>query len=93
MLIALRTARDPSQVLSRDQPVAGQAALEPPAVSPTEWIGETRPRDGRVVATEGGPEGRALWEQASTKDEPKRGIGRLVSGRGGITWQPKAAGS
>jgi MFS family permease len=48
------------------RPDAGPDASVLPASSPTVRIGETRPRDGRVVATRGGPAGRALREQAST---------------------------
>jgi hypothetical protein len=42
----------------------GTALREQSAVN---QVAETRPWEGRVVDTEGGPEGRALLEQASTK--------------------------
>ena len=45
VLIALRTAGAPSADLSPDQRVVGQAASEPPAVSPTEWIDEKIHKD------------------------------------------------
>jgi hypothetical protein len=57
-LLTLLTVRAPLPDLSQDQPAAGRAVSEPPAVSPTARIEETRPRDGRVVATKGGPGGR-----------------------------------
>jgi hypothetical protein len=41
----MRTARGPFPDLSPDQPVVGQAASEPPAASPTEWIDEKIHRD------------------------------------------------
>jgi hypothetical protein len=42
-----------------------------PSMLKANQAAETRPWEGRVVATEGGPEGRALREQASTKAAQK----------------------
>lgn len=46
--LSLPTDKVPSPVLSRGQPVAGQDASEPPAVSPTEWTEKKIHRDQAV---------------------------------------------
>jgi hypothetical protein len=50
---------------------AGRQAEAGLAVKRYNQGSETRPWGGRVVATEGGPKGRALQEQARTK-EPRK---------------------